>query len=195
MTAMKDELAVRTFHSDETVRWSCRTGELVIAVSAKSLFSDNQESGWTIRDFWQMRDGDFVTITNRWMDLPVWFELHPLEVANRAAYEMMKRLKEGYKPKERFDGPNIWRIKSGDRLAWVSYDHGTSAVREIVDFRNCALALGETSNPSLFASLTYGAPDDTELPATIVDALRAGFTQAVALGGLRVFTDEWKFGG
>jgi hypothetical protein len=48
-----------------------------------------------------------VTITNRWLDLPGRFTLHPLEVANRAAYEMMKRLNEGYRPTEPMDGPNI----------------------------------------------------------------------------------------
>jgi hypothetical protein len=103
---------VRRFGDDLTLRWSCRVGEFVLWVGLQNFLASDRECGWTIRDFWLMRDGDFVTITNRSADLPPWFELHPSEVCGSAVYKMMERLAAGYQPKEPMDAPTIWRVNA-----------------------------------------------------------------------------------
>lgn len=87
-------------------------------VRCKGLFAPpGQQFG--VRDVWQMKDGDYLTITNRWQDLPPWFDLHPLECSGALCDWMQKKLREGYEPEEPVEGPNIWRLSAGDRLAWV----------------------------------------------------------------------------
>jgi hypothetical protein len=176
-----------------TVRWSCRAGEYVLWVGTDSILTSNQKSAWTIRDFWQMRDGDLVTITAKWADLPEWFELHPSEVAGKAAIEMKMRLDEGYRPDEPMDGPNIWRAKAGDRLVWVTASAPSQPIVELLDLRTCVLAVGESSAVSL-EQFIFGAPESDEAPPAHVAAARAGFDAAVGLGAPRVFAPEWTFG-
>jgi hypothetical protein len=166
----------------------------VIWVATDSFLTSNRPSAWTIRHFWQMRDGDFVTITNRWADLPVWFELHPSEVADAAAFEMMKRLSAGYRPKAPMDGPNIWRAKAGDRLAWVTTRDTRQPVREILDLAACVVAIGENATPSSDGIIGFAAPTRSELPPPEAAAMRAGFDVTAALGVPRVFAREWRFG-
>ncbi len=193
-SADNQQAVAHIFRGDETLRWSCRAGEYVLWVGTDTFLTADHESSWKIRDFWQMRDADFLTITNRWPDLPVWFELNPLEVANRAVWEMQKRLGAGYKPKEPMDGPNIWRVKAGDRLVWVSLQHPSKPVREILTFEDCALVLGENSNPTFNATIFFGAPEGKELPPPAASAMRAGFKAAAGLGVPRTFAEEWRFG-
>jgi hypothetical protein len=162
-------------------------------VGTDSLFTSDRASSWTIRDFWQLRDGDYLTITNRWADLPGWFELHPLDVANCAWSEMKKRLDAGYEPKEVMDGPNLWRVKAGDRLAWVTVADSTNPAKGLLDLRACALVLGENTNPTSEGIIAFGAPEGKKLP-TVAAALRTGFDVLVGLGVPRVFAEEWKFG-
>ncbi len=102
---------------DTTLRWSCRRGDYVLWLQ----FTDPiAEQSLGIVDLWEMRDGDFVTVTNRPEDLPASFELHPTEVRDALAYQMAAKLEKGYQPPdEPAEGPNIWRLKSGDRMAWV----------------------------------------------------------------------------
>lgn len=83
---MSQPLVACPFGDDTTIRWSTRAGEYLLWVAASSVLTADRESSWTIADFWQMRDRDFVTITNRWPDVPGWFTLRPLEVAMRAGF-------------------------------------------------------------------------------------------------------------
>ena len=184
----------KQFRSDSTVRWSCRRGEYVLWVVTDSPFTSNREGSWTIRDFWEMRDGDFITITNRLADLPVWFELNPFEAANSVAFEMMVRINSGYIPKEIQYGQNLWRVKSGDRIIWVSPANSTNPVKELLQFRACALMLGENANPTLEGTISFGAPLGTEPGPDVAAACRAGFDAAVALGAVRTYATEWSFG-
>jgi hypothetical protein len=178
----------------KTVHWSCRAGEFVLWVATESILISNHPSGWTIRDFWQMRDGDLVTVTSRWADLPGWFELHPTEVAVVTAFEMKKHLDAGYHPQERMDGPNIWRAKAGDRLVWATTLDRNQPVREVLNLGSSVLAIGENLTTSLEQIIGFGAPEGDELPAADAAAMRAGFDAAVSLGTPRVFAPEWKFG-
>jgi len=187
-------LVPKPFLKDETVRWSCRRGEYALWVSMDSFVNADCASSWSIRDFWQMRDGDCLTITNRWADLPPWFEPHPSEVADRAADEMMKRLDAGYQPKEVMGGPNLWRAKTGDRLVLVSVEKPIKPVRQLIILRACALVLGENSNPTPQGLTDFGVSGGKELHAPELTAVRAGFDAAVALGVPRELGLDWRFG-
>jgi hypothetical protein len=182
------------FCGDETIRWSCRRGEYVLWVGVDSLFTADLPSSWKIRDFWQMRDGDFITITNRWPDLPAWFRLHPSEVAGAATFEMQRRMSAGEQPAaETMDCANIWRVKAGDRLAWVSAEDARQ-IKDLVDFHESALALGENASLSFESFAFFGAPEGKKLPPPDAAAMRAGFDAAVALGVPDDFAVEWRFG-
>lgn len=154
---------ISVFGTDTTLRWSCRAGDFLIWFRWKNILAD-PEHGVTIPDMWEMRTGDFATITNRAADLPSWFELHPTEVCNSLVPPMMEKLKRGWKPGDIVDGPNLWRLRAGDRMAWVGdprrsmCNHGH--VLAVVDFQESALVVGETNRTMtmedavLFGSLT-----------------------------------------
>jgi hypothetical protein len=134
------------FGRDSTVRLSCRAGDYLIWCGLKNIFA-SRKNQYAINDVWQLSEGDFITITNRQVDLPPWFELHPLEVSGRLVYWMMKKLDAGYKPGEIIDGPNIWRAFEGDRLVWVGkkrqgveFDNG---VLGVYTFNESAAIIGE----------------------------------------------------
>jgi len=144
-----------------TLRWSCRKGDFLVWFRWKSVFAD-PDQGVGIVDVWEMRAGDFVTITNRCEDLPSWFELHPTEVCGRLAYKMMERLNKGYRPGDILDGPNLWRLRAGDRLAWTgSPRHATpcsGSILAVLDFREAALAIGETNrDQTMEESVAFGS--------------------------------------
>lgn len=185
---------VHQFREDTTIRWSCRRGEYVLWLATGSLLTASLASSWKIRDFWQMRDGDYLTITNRWADLPGWFQLHPSEVANGAACEMLARLNAGYQLTEVMDGPNLWRAKTGDRIVCVSIADSRNPVNGLLNLRSCALVLGENPNPTSDSTIAFGAPDGDELPTAAAAAMRTGFDLAVALGAPREVAPEWQFG-
>src|SRR5579859_4346987 len=107
---------VITFGHDTTMHWPCRRGDFLLWLESPGLFAKEP----SMADFWEMRDGDFVTITNRADDLPTWFELHPSEAQGDLVQVLMAKLNAGWQPPdEPMDGSNLWRLKAGDRLAWV----------------------------------------------------------------------------
>jgi len=150
-------------------------------------------------DLWEMRDGDFVTITNRPDDLPVSFELHPTEVRNALAYQMAAKLEKGYQPPdEPADGPNIWRLKSGDRMAWVGNSRpgqeAVDGILAILDCRECCLAFGEGNRGGIEDFMAFGSPskpepspEDTVRCQTAVKAVRQ-------LGIPRIWAPVWGLG-
>lgn len=182
----------RRIAKNTTLRLSVGTGDYLLWVATDSPFHADSESAWTIRDFWQLRDGDSVTITNRWADLPVWFELHPLETAGQAVDEMVKKLAQGFQPSEPIDGPNIWRAKAGDRLVLVTVPDSGS--REILDLSSCVLVVGETSR-EIDMGAFFGEPDDGDPPPEVTSACRKGFEAAARLGTPRTVSPQWRFGG
>ena len=151
---------VITFRRDTTLRWSCRAGDFLIWTRLKNVFADCP--GVRILDLWEMRDGDFVTITNRPADLPSWFELHPTEVCDSLVYEMAAKVESGYPFKDPIDAPNIWRLRAGDRLAWVGANrpdrNSVNGVLAILDCSECALAVGESGQGTLDGLAQFGAP-------------------------------------
>ncbi len=126
--------------------------------------------------------------------MPSWFELHPSEVGGSAVFKMMQRLTAGYQPKEPMHAPNIWRVKAGDRLVWVSLEHAGEPVREIIVFEACAIASGENSTLNFDSPIHFAVPDEKDLSPAAAAAIRASFKAAVGLGVPRDFAEEWRFG-
>jgi hypothetical protein len=191
-----------SFRSDSTTRWSCREGDYLLWVRYKGLLESlgaPQEDQFGVSDFWVMKDGDWVTITNRVQDLPPWFELHPLEVAGTIVYWMMKKLNDGYQPSEPLDGPNVWRVFAGDRLVWVGpARRGVEAedgVLGLIDFEDNALVTGEPFHVS-DGLPTFGETEESEPTAPAKLLLRKGWLAARGLGAPRVAAadNQWRLG-
>lgn len=145
-----------------------------------------------------MRDGEQVTITNRPKDFPVWFELHPTEVCDSLALEMAARIKEGRYPNEPLDGPNLWRLKSGDRVAWVGPERpdrpSVDGILAIVDCRECALAVGEGEYSSLEDFVGFGALTRSEARPEDIARCHASVNFVKQLGLPRTWASEWNLG-
>lgn len=111
---------ILTFKSETTIRWECMLDDFIIWVSPGGfLDAVADKSSVSIVDIWQLRDNDFVTITNKLEDIPVWFELHPTEVSGKLCRWMTNKLNSGYEPKDIMDAFYLWRIRAGERLVWV----------------------------------------------------------------------------
>ena len=201
---MSSELPVSGFGKDMTLHWSCRPGDFILWFTVKSVMDlmGDPENAWTIMDFWEMRDGDFVTITNRIEDLPPWFELHPSEVCNHAARVISERLKAGQEAGEIMDGPHIWRVRAGDRIAWAGPSRpGMEAVDSllsIVQFEECALVIGESNRRmGLEEFIGFGSPTQAKQSPEKVARCRRAYEAVRNLGIPRSIADvdvEWVFG-
>ena len=134
-----------SFRRDMTLRWPCRRGDFLLWFGYRDILSGPEAI--QCYDLWEMRDGYHLTITNRLEDLPPWFKLHPTEVCDSFVYKMMAKVEKGDYPSEPIDGPNLWRLKSGDRVAWVGAErpdrHSVNGILAILDCRESALAVGE----------------------------------------------------
>lgn len=206
---MKDETggansattSIVSFRANQTIKWEVIPGDYIVWVRWQNVFSPSPDI--TIRDFWELREGDLVSVTSDIEDLPSWFELHPTEVCGYAACLMMeKKLKAGYKPTDKTKGPNVWRVVTGDRLVWVSCTARPeeNPVKAVVDFQTCALVYGERRiHPNdLVWFMSFGAPLETPLPEGTAERVRMGLDAVRALGCPRVTSDigfGWRMGG
>jgi hypothetical protein len=193
---MGTELAVEIFKRDMTLRWPCRRGDFLMWLGYRDILSGPE--ALQCFDFWEMQAGHHITITNRLEDLPPWFELHPTEVCGSLADKMMAKLREGYKPAEPMDGPNIWRLKPGDRLAWVGVDRPERAsvggVLAIVDCRECALAIGEGQWNLLGDLAVFGAPTTESMKPDDVVRCQAAVQMVKRIGVPRTSARDWLLG-
>jgi hypothetical protein len=200
MTDNVDNLC--SFKADMTLRWPCRRGDFFIWFGWKGLFSmfeDDPSKAVLIRDMWEMRDGDHVTITNRYEDIPEWFALHPLEVCNRLMRPMKKLLDNGYDPPDPLEGANIWRIKAGDRLAWVGKPRPglpqQGPILSLIDFRETALVIGENAGGITMDNFyTFGGLTKDQQNPEEITMVREAIKSVLQLGMPRTFTPEWKLG-
>jgi hypothetical protein len=157
------------------------------------------EEDWTVIDLWELSEGHSVTITNAREDLPDWFELHPTETSGSLAREMLKRLDEGYQPGEIMDGPNLWRVMAGDRLAWIGASRtgleSIGGILSIVDFRCCALVVAEIDAKDIDELTAFGTPSRLDDPGAIALA-RHSATVIRRMGPARVLgVSPWTLGG
>ena len=109
-----------SFRRDMTLQWPCCRGDFLLWLGYRDILSGPEAI--QCYDLWEMRDGYHLTITNRLEDLPPWFKLHPAEVCDSFVYKMRAQVEKGDYPTEPINGPNLWRLKSGDRVAWVGAD-------------------------------------------------------------------------
>ena len=174
---------------DFTTRWSCRKGDYVLWLRRDPFKGPSDEP--QVIDLWSMPDGAFVTITNRWQDLPPWFDLHPLEVKDTLVKWMMTRVDAGDYPEEPIDGPNIWRAKGGDRIVWVgplrSGQAHVDSILGILDCRAAVAVLADHPNRPLAFMEFVQTPEALALCRDAMEAERG-------LGEARVFENEWKLG-
>jgi hypothetical protein len=187
-----------SFGSDSTIRWSCRERDYIIwARYDEILASPGRE--FDIPDFWVMKDGDWITITNRVQDLPAWFELHPLEAVGNVAYWLKERLDAGQEVTQPCDGPNIWKVFTGDRLVWVGPSRrgmeGENGVLGVISFHCNALVTGEPLQASHDLPM-FGEIPGSGLPASAAALVRQGWLAACGLGTPRVMAagDRWMLG-
>ena len=185
---------ITTFQLESTIRWEGMLGDYILWLSPESFF--NAES-FTMIDMWQVKNGDVVTITNKVEDLPPWFELHPTETSGKLARLMMKRLNSGHEPKDIIDAPNLWRIRAGDRLVWVGQMRPwlptENSVLGLIDFRKCALAIGESEKGAETPFL--GAVNLDGLPLEDAAICKAGISEVRKLGIPRVMSEgQWTLG-
>ncbi len=182
-----------------TLRWDVAPNDVVWVRWDHALLRKGDIS---IQDFWEMREGDTISITSNIDDLPPWFELHPTEVCGYAACLMIeKKLKAGYKPTDKTDGPNLWRAATGDRVVWVG---GTglpeeNPVKALVEFQTCALVYGERliHTDDLVWLMSFGAPLEQQLSDETAERVRKGLNAVRALGHPRVMGDigfGWRIG-
>ena len=191
MTETKFASSARRFGRDTTERLSCRKGEYLIWMYWPGFFETKPE----VMDVWQLDDSDHVLITNRFADIPPWFELHPLETQGAIARDMKTKLDAGYQPTEPIDGPNIWRVMAGDRFAWVGGHRSGKAVEEcvkgIISFEENALVLGNSDhNPDPIHWMEVNQTDEG------IALFRLGARAALSLGAPRTMAvdRQWRVG-
>jgi hypothetical protein len=183
---------VISFDSDMTLRWACRQGDYVFWARFQGIFSSPGHE-YTISDIWELRDGNFVTITNRHSDLPDWFDLHPLEISRSSVGSMKKKLDL----QEPIEAPNIWRVFAGDRIVWVGPNrrgvHSEDGIIELVDFKENALVYGEPFDLS-GEFPTFGGFDRGEPSPEGARLCKAGWNALTRLGPPRVAAadDQWR---
>jgi hypothetical protein len=185
------------FARDMTLRWPCRRGDFLLWFGYRDIFSGPEAI--QCYDLWEMRDGYHVTITNRLEDLPPWFRLHPAEVCDSFVYnKMMAKVEKGDYPSEPMDGPNLWRLKSGDRVAWVGADrperHSVNGVLAILDCRDCALAVGEGDRGGLEEFIGFGRPTKPDMKPEDVARCQAAVMAVKQFGLPRTWGPEWRLG-
>ena len=184
-----------SFRRDMTLRWPCRRGDFLMWFGYQKIFSGPEAI--QCYDLWEMRDGCHVTITNRLEDLPPWFRLHPTEICDSFVYKLREKVERGDYPNEPLDGPNLWRLKSGDRLAWVGADRGerqaVNGILAIVDCRDCALLVGEAGRGGLEDSLVSARQRRrNETRGRII--CQAAVKAVKGLGVPRTWGPEWMLG-
>jgi len=185
----------KEFGKNSTLRLSCRKGDFLMWCSKQGGMFGGKDN-YSIEDVWQLKDGDYVTITNRQSDLPDWFELHFREVRNELAYWMKEKMDKGYKPEGFVDSPNLWRIMANDRLVW------TGKKREGVDYKDGVLGIytfaanaAIIGEPFSFSETNpgYGIIGETNQSPEELDRCNKGYKTMLNLPELRTYyeNDRW----
>jgi len=185
-----------SFGSDMTLRWPCRAGDFLLWLGYDNMFAKPESI--KIRDFWEMREGYHATITNRLEDLPPWFRLHPTEVCGSFVYKMLPKVEKGDYPDAPMQGPNLWRLNCGDRLAWVGAARpdrrSVDGILAILDCHSCALAIGEAYWESVESFAGFGAPSTEEMKPENARRCQAALAAVKKLGQPREWMDAWMLG-
>jgi hypothetical protein len=191
---MEGAIMRHIFKNDSTMRFSFRSEDMLVWFRFTNIFSKESLS---IQDMWKLKDGDYATLTNRWEDIPSWFELHPLETKDLFVYRMMKKLDDGFEPDSIMDGPNILRVNAGDTIVWFGKSRSDikseNGVLGVIKMYSNALMLGEASSvKSVMDALRFGSveecsQDEIKQVHSVLNKLREeGFP--------RTYSTSWKLG-
>lgn len=181
---------------DTTVLLPCRKGDHLLWLRGNDLFSPDGDP--QIVDLWEFRLADLVTITNRYDDLPEWFELTPGEARGHAAYALQPKVKAGDTPDTPLEGANIWRVLAGDGLAWIGHSRpGNPAEEGILAVFDCATYCLVTRQPrggSLEDWQAFGALSTSEPQPDALEATRRALDIVRAMGPGSDRLDGWAIG-
>ena len=92
--------------NDFTTRLSCRNGYHEIWYSWPGMLNISENS-IQMEDIWEFSDGGFITLTNRYDDMPEWFNFYPTEVKNSLCRRLIDRFNKGNYPDSPIQGANI----------------------------------------------------------------------------------------
>jgi hypothetical protein len=96
------------------------------------------------------------------------------------------------------DGPNLWRLKSGDRVVWVGDERPdrrpVNGILAILDCRESALVVGAGDCDGLEEFASFGAPTTSEMKPDDVVRCKAAVTAAKKLRIPREWAPEWGLG-
>ena len=188
---------IQTIGEDTTILLPCREGDHIAWLRGNGFMGD-PSSGVTVLDYWELRAGGMVTITSRYEDLPEWFDLYPLEARGRAARALLPRVQSGDVPDAPIEGANLWRVMSGDRLAWTGASRPAHASQEgvlaVFDFEACCLVGGQPRDGTLEEWQFFGAPSSDKPNSDAVAAVRRAIAVVRTLGIGRIRVDGWAIG-
>jgi len=180
--------------SNTTIKLTCQEHDILIRCSPKGLL-ENQSPPYKLVDFWEMRLGDRITITNKIEDFPSWFHIHPLEVRGEYMNWMEQRLNNGYKPVEPIVAPNLWRIFFGNVLAHIAATDLHENVT-IYRFDSNALVVGEPGPYKInLKRFVFGCPDDKLEKETFNKRVHEALNSIYKLGPSDYLsTGKWAIG-
>lgn len=177
-----------TIKRDVTERLSCRKGEFLIWFSWKSIWAE-PKSSILIMNIWELKDGDFITITNRYEDLPSWLDLYPTEVKGRLVRKVIDTFNEGHYPDQPVVECNLMRVKTGDRLVILS-----EKKQRIIAITENSFVIGENSKDEKNVFINFGAVFSIAGNPKIVDKAREVQDYICELGMPREIDTEWRIG-
>lgn len=136
-------------------------------------------------------------LTNRVEDLPNWFQLYPTEVCNILAYKILDKFNNGEYPEQPIDGPNIWRVRSSDRVIWIgderpdieSYD----GLLKIFDISECCLLIGDPMD-GIADYIGFSGIDNDEDAKLRIKQTRKAMGIVKGMGISREISIEWYLG-
>jgi hypothetical protein len=183
---------ISSFDGSESCDLKLMPGDLLMHFRTP-LFSDDKPE---ILDLWLMKEEGQLRITNKEAEMPPGFELHPTEVGDALAYRMMEKLKKGWKPGEIVEAPNIWRVRTGDRLTllgerpWLE----DGMMLGLFEFRKSALAywLRKDGQMPFMEEALAGAPSDEDTKRK--EWGRRAYSKVAAMGLPREMAEEWTIG-
>ena len=124
-----------------------------------------------------MKNGEFVTVTNRLVDIPKWLEIS----------------KDPY-----WEGSNIWRVCIGDRIAWVGPERpgqpAIDGVLSIVAFDACALVIGEGNWKTVDDAMSFGVSARQSPSQAEKRRARTAFRMVWRMGMPLEVSTEWRMG-
>lgn len=189
-------MKVTSVKEDTTIPIPGRCGDYLLWIRGGDPL--NPKSDPQIVDVWELGRGDSVMITNRYDDLPEWFELTPREARGHAAYALLPKVKAGQTPEAPVVAPNIWRVLAGDCIAWIGDSRsGKRAEHGILMIYVCTaycLVAGEPGDGSLDGWQAFGALSSPEPDPNVLDATRRALDHVQAMGPGVIRVDGWAIG-